>query len=132
MYSKKIIMAVVFLLILLSCKNTKNFTGIWISKDSSLYKELIIEISENGKVIMSNLPQSVSIETSGFNGREKTVYEEQYFDTTIKEGFFDKEEKRIVFENFSKEEMAYIVYNNSLVMEISFNNGTLCRLEKKE
>lgn len=125
-------MAVVFLLILLSCKNTKNFTGIWISKDSSLYKELIIEISENGKVIMSNLPQSVSIETSGFNGREKTVYEEQYFDTTIKEGFFDKEEKRIVFENFSKEEMAYIVYNNSLVMEISFNNGTLCRLEKKE
>ena len=56
--------SILFFLVFLSCKVTDNYTGVWVSTDSYLYKNTKVEFFDNNRVIMSNLPQNGYIDIS--------------------------------------------------------------------
>ena len=108
-----------------SCNSKTNFTGVWFSKYPDLYSNTIIQIFDNKKVIMSNLPHETVISFDNV-----VIDNLAYFDSGLKEGKFDKQNKKICYKNFSKDEDAIIVFYTSTEMEILFHNGTICHLKK--
>lgn len=115
--------SILFFLVFLSCKVTDNYTGVWVSTDSYLYKNTKVEFFDNNRVIMSNLPQNGYIFISS-NPQDA-------FDSSIKECLFDKKENRIWYNNFSNDVFAEITFITSKEMVIVFSNGTICNFEKQ-
>lgn len=113
----------ILMCIVISCTEKDIYTGTWISTDHNLYIGTEIQISKNQKVIISNLPQdSLIISNDEF---------QDPFDSDTKEGFLDKKDRKIKFQNFSREETSYITFVTASEMYIVFYNGTSAYLKKK-
>ena len=89
--------------------NKPTFTGTWESTTSDLYySNITIQILDNDKVIMANLP----CENIEFIYNDKVIVTGPHFDADKKEGTFDRKEKTITYMNFSKAESGKIVFSH--------------------
>lgn len=126
-FTKKMMIRIFLLAFLISpCKHKDNFSGIWIAYDSDLYYETSIQIFDDDKVIMSNLPGNTTVSTD--NTVINTI---THFDSASKEGLFDKKNKIIVYKNFGQNEKASILFFSEGNMDVLFPDGTMCVFIKK-
>ncbi|MBQ4025959.1 MAG: hypothetical protein II611_11310 [Treponema sp.] len=113
--------------------NKPTFTGTWESTTSDLYySNITIQILDNDKVIMANLP----CENIEFIYNDKVIVTGPHFDADKKEGTFDRKEKTITYMNFSKAASGKIVFShlkkNEEMMDIAFSDGSSCCFRKKK
>ena len=113
--------------------NKPTFTGTWESTTSDLYySNITIQIFDNGKVIMANLP----CENIEFIYNDKVIVTGPHFDADKKEGTFDRKEKTITYMNFSKAASGKIVFShlkkNEEMIDILFSDGSSCSFIKKK
>lgn len=89
--------------------NKPTFTGTWESTTSDLYySNITIQILDNDKVIMANLP----CENIEFIYNDKVIVTGPHFDADKKEGTFDRKEKTITYMNFSETATGKIVFSH--------------------
>ncbi|MBP5577581.1 MAG: hypothetical protein J6X67_12570 [Treponema sp.] len=113
--------------------NKPSFTGTWESTTSdSYYSNITIQIFDNDKVIMENLP----CENVEFIYNDKSFVTGPHFDADKKEGIFDRKEKTITYMNFSEAASGKIVFShlkkNEEMMDIAFSDGSSCCFRKKK
>lgn len=113
--------------------NKPTFTGTWESTTSDLYySNITIQILDNDKVIMANLP----CENIEFIYNDKVIVTGPHFDADKKEGTFDRKEKTITYMNFSKAASGKIVFShlkkNEEMIDILFSDGSSCSFIKKK
>ena len=88
--------------------NKPTFTGTCKSTDSGLYKNITIQIFDDDKVIMTNLP----CESVEFIYNDKVIVTGPHFDADKKEGTFDRKNKTITYINFSETATGKIVFSH--------------------
>lgn len=112
--------------------NKPTFTGTWKSTGSGLYKNITIQIFDDDKVIMTNLP----CESVEFIYNDKSFVTDPIFDADKKEGTFDRKEKTITYRNFSEAASGYIFFSylekNKEEMYILFSDGSSCSFIKEK
>jgi hypothetical protein len=113
--------------------NKPTFTGTWESTTSDLYySNITIQILDNDKVIMANLP----CENIEFIYNDKVIVTGPHFDADKKEGTFDRKEKTITYMNFSKAASGKIVFShlkkNEEMIDILFSDGSSCSFIKEK
>lgn len=113
--------------------NKPTFTGTWESTTSDLYySNITIQILDNDKVIMANLP----CENIEFIYNDKVIVTGPHFDADKKEGTFDRKEKTITYMNFSETATGKIVFShlkkNEEMIDILFSDGSSCSFIKKK
>lgn len=113
--------------------NKPTFTGTWESTTSDLYySNITIQILDNDKVIMANLP----CENIEFIYNDKVIVTGPHFDADKKEGTFDRKNKTITYINFSETATGKIVFShlkkNEEMMDIAFSDGSSCCFRKKK
>ena len=112
--------------------NKPTFTGTWKSTGSGLYKNITIQIFDDDKVIMTNLP----CESVEFIYNDKSFVTGPIFDADKKEGTFDRKEKTITYRNFSEAASGYIFFSylekNKEEMYILFSDGSSCSFIKEK
>lgn len=112
--------------------NKPTFTGTWKSTGSGLYKNITIQIFDDDKVIMTNLP----CESVEFIYNDKSFVTDPIFDADKKEGSFDRKEKTITYRNFSEAASGYIFFSylekNKEEMYILFSDGSSCSFIKEK
>jgi len=121
-----IVTLLVLIFLVASCKIKNDFAGIWTAYDSDLYCETLIQIFDDGKVIMSNLPGNTIVSTDN-----KVINSITHFDSPSKEGALDRKNKAIVYTNFGQDEKASILFSTGENMDILFPDGTMCVFMKK-
>ena len=113
--------------------NKPTFTGTWESTTSDLYySNITIQILDNDKVIMANLP----CENIEFIYNDKVIVTGPHFDADKKEGTFDRKNKTITYINFSETATGKIVFShlkkNEEMIDILFSDGSSCSFIKKK
>lgn len=113
--------------------NKPTFTGTWESTTSDLYySNITIQILDNDKVIMANLP----CENIEFIYNDKVIVTGPHFDADKKEGTFDRKNKTITYMNFSETASGKIVFShlkkNEEMIDILFSDGSSCSFIKKK
>ena len=114
-------------------KKKPTFTGTWESTTSDLYySNITIQILDNDKVIMANLP----CENVEFIFNDKVIVTGPHFDADKKEGTFDRKNKTITYINFSETATGKIVFShlkkNEEMIDILFSDGSSCSFIKKK
>jgi hypothetical protein len=113
--------------------NKPTFTGTWESTTFDLYySNITIQILDNDKVIMANLP----CENIEFIYNDKVIVTGPHFDADKKEGTFDRKNKTITYINFSETATGKIVFShlkkNEEMIDILFSDGSSCSFIKKK
>lgn len=104
-----------------SCNANGVYNGRWMSNADWLQYSIQVEISRHDKVLISYFQNQFYVyadkETGSLNIPEK------------KEGVFNRDQREIVFNN--GESVMQIVFCNSDMMIIAFNDGTTCDFLKE-
>ncbi|MBP5695587.1 MAG: hypothetical protein J6X11_02945 [Treponema sp.] len=122
------ILLIFLALAFVSCSAYRKFCGTWIAAENWMQYGIQIEISKDGKVVLSYFPN------------ESFLYADEASESIVipdtKEGYLDKEKMELVFDTPTEKTIMCITfcYRDSDVgeMTIVFEDGSLCDFIRKK